>query len=470
MQCEKCGAEIAEGKLYCEKCGHGVQIVPDYNPELEERIAMTLEKIVREEFGNYRENDLEDQKKFHIAKNKAVAFCAMTGFLILILGFLIGNHMKHLNSYEYQFTKALEYALKGIKDEALIYYEKALTLDNNRTDICISMADIFIQQKEYTVAENCYLTAIKREQANVDNYRYLINLYEKQGKLQEIKALLEQCPNDDILNAFTEYLAITPAVNLSGGEYVNGLTLVLKVPKKETIHFTLDGSEPTLNSPTYIKPVTLEEGDFHLRAIAVNTKGIISDELNEKYHIKLEVPSIASVFPDSGSYHEPTDIQVEFAASNVAYYTLDGSEPTKKSTKYTRPIPMRLGKFTFRCIVIGSNGKASDIITKEYQLDLQTAYEAPEAISSVRNMMFTSGQTYDLEGHVLGRDGNFALNCNEATMINGNVYYLVNVRFINADGTIEYMDYKYAVNAQNIEEISKATSSSDGVYSFTAPY
>lgn len=470
MQCEKCGAEIAEGKLYCEKCGHGVQIVPDYNPELEERIAITLEKIVREEFGNYRENDLEDQKKFHIAKNKAVAFCAVAGMIILILGFLIGNRMKHMNSYEYQFTKALEYAHKGINDEALLYYEKALTLDKNRTDICVSMADIFTQQKEYALAEDCYLTAIKREQANVDNYRSLINLYEKQGKLQEIKVLLDHCSNDDILNAFSDYLAITPSVNLSGGTYENGLTLVLKVPKKETIHYTIDGSEPTLNSPTYIKPITLEEGEYNLRAIAVNTKGIISDELNENYHIKLEVPSMASVFPDSGSYQEPTDILVEFAVSNAAYYTLDGSEPTKNSLKYTHPIPMRLGRFTFRCIVIGSNGKTSDIITKEYELNLQTTYEAPEAISSVRNMMFASGQTYDLEGHVLGREGNFALNCDEATMINGNIYYLVNVRFINADGTIEYMDYKYAVNAENIEEISKATSSSDGVYSFAAPY
>lgn len=470
MQCEKCGAEIAEGKLYCEKCGHGVQIVPDYNPELEERIAITLEKIVREEFGNYRENDLEDQKKFHIDKNKTVAFGAIAGIIILILGFLIGNHVKHMNSYEYQFTKALEYAHKGIDDEALLYYENALNLDGNRTDICVSMADIFAQQKKFDLSEDCYLTAIKREPANVDNYRSLINLYEKQGKLLEIKELLAQCSNEDILNAFSNYRAITPSVNLTGGTYENGLTLVLKVPNKETIHYTIDGSEPTLNSPTYIKPITLEEGKYTLRAIGVNTKGIISDELNESYHIKLEIPAMASVFPDSGSYQEPTDILVEFAVSNAAYYTLDGSEPTKNSQRYTKPIPMRLGNFTFRCIVIGSNGKASDIITKEYQLNLQTTYEAPEAIAAVRNMMLTSGQSYDLEGHVLGREGNFALNCDEATMINGNIYYLVTVRFINPDDSVEYNDYKYAVNAENIADISKATSNSEGVYTFETPY
>ena len=32
MKCPKCGADIPEGKFYCEKCGEALQIVPDYNP------------------------------------------------------------------------------------------------------------------------------------------------------------------------------------------------------------------------------------------------------------------------------------------------------------------------------------------------------------------------------------------------------------------------------------------------------
>ena len=55
-------------------------------------------------------------------------------------------------------------------------------------------------------------------------------------------------------------------------------------------------------------------------------------------------------------------------------------------------------------------------------------------------------------------------------MINGNIYYLVTVRFINPDGSVEYNDYKYAVNAENIADISKATSNSEGVYTFETPY
>lgn len=31
MRCANCGNELKEGSLYCDVCGHPVQIVPDYN-------------------------------------------------------------------------------------------------------------------------------------------------------------------------------------------------------------------------------------------------------------------------------------------------------------------------------------------------------------------------------------------------------------------------------------------------------
>ena len=470
MRCEKCGTEIEEGKLYCEKCGHGIQIVPDYNPELEERIAKTLEKIVHEEFGSYRETENQKQKKIQVEPKRAISLLTGTAIVILVLGILLGTHFKHINSYEYQFTKAVKYAHKNKTEESLEAYEKILEMNQNSNDICIALAEIYKQQKQYDIAEKCLQTAIEREPSNIDIYRKLIEMYEESKNTQGIVSLLESCENEDIREAFREYELSEPQVNLEEGVYKDRLTLVLKVNTKETIYYTLDGSEPTLNSVVYKRPITLEEGEYTLRAIAVNTKGMISQEIKKKYTIQLEVPSAPSVFPDSGTYQEPTDILIEVPIGNTVYYTFDGSMPSNKSKKYTRPIPMRLGTNTLTCITYDLNGKVSEVTKKEYTLTLNTTYESPEAIAAVRNLMVNTGEMYDLDGHAIGMEGNYTLNCYEATIVNGNIYFLVIKRFNNADGTITDYDYKYAVNAENIGEIAKAYVNSEGIYSFEAPY
>ena len=48
MKCPKCGAEIRDGYLYCEKCGEDIHIVPDFDPEIESSMHETLSGIVEE--------------------------------------------------------------------------------------------------------------------------------------------------------------------------------------------------------------------------------------------------------------------------------------------------------------------------------------------------------------------------------------------------------------------------------------
>ena len=41
MRCPKCGAELPDGFLYCEKCGEEIHVVPDYDPTLD--VAIDVE-------------------------------------------------------------------------------------------------------------------------------------------------------------------------------------------------------------------------------------------------------------------------------------------------------------------------------------------------------------------------------------------------------------------------------------------
>ena len=45
MKCPNCGCEIKEGHLYCETCGTEIQMVPDFEPEIENSIMETLSNL-----------------------------------------------------------------------------------------------------------------------------------------------------------------------------------------------------------------------------------------------------------------------------------------------------------------------------------------------------------------------------------------------------------------------------------------
>ena len=57
MKCPNCGGELQPGQLYCGKCGHEIQIVPDYDP-LEE-LMLSQEEIAGEIAGQKKSADRE---------------------------------------------------------------------------------------------------------------------------------------------------------------------------------------------------------------------------------------------------------------------------------------------------------------------------------------------------------------------------------------------------------------------------
>ena len=46
MKCPSCGAEMPEGRLYCEHCGQDIHVVPDFDPALEQQISQSMQEIL----------------------------------------------------------------------------------------------------------------------------------------------------------------------------------------------------------------------------------------------------------------------------------------------------------------------------------------------------------------------------------------------------------------------------------------
>jgi hypothetical protein len=134
-----------------------------------------------------------------------------------------------------------------------------------------------------------------------------------------------------------------------GGIYQTAQTITLSpplLPIDATLRYTLDGSEPSLNSPAYQNPINLPLNS----TTTVKVKGfrdgwLPSSTAQATYTITGQVAITTPVFsPDPGIYSSAQMISVNAAVPSdaVVHYTTDGTEPSLASPVYTTPVPLAL--------------------------------------------------------------------------------------------------------------------------------
>jgi uncharacterized repeat protein (TIGR03803 family) len=137
-----------------------------------------------------------------------------------------------------------------------------------------------------------------------------------------------------------------------------------------TIHYTLDGTAPTLASSIYTGPFTLT-GTAIVNAIAVNWT-------NAQSHISVcfcevnPTPNPPDIYPPSGNYASAQNLFLTAGAqpapgnSTFIYYTTDGSTPTLASNLYSDLVPVSKTE-TVKAIAY-SSGKVSSVATASYSM------------------------------------------------------------------------------------------------------
>lgn len=469
MRCKKCGAEIGEGKIYCEKCGADIQIVPDYNPVIEEKMAKTIAGIVHKEFGKKTETT-KKQKEVTQFKIKPFFLALIFGAVLIVvfgIGIMFGSNLSYRNTYEYQISMSEKYMSEKKYNEAIRYLKKALEIHPNDLELRQQIASAYRVAGMEEEAVNVLNTILKSDSSNLSAYRELISIYEKAEETDKIIALLEACENQNIRNYFTEYFVDEPKVNIDSGAYEGPIKVTLTSTYNETVYYTLDGSDVTLKSRKYSIPIQIPEGDTVLRAKCVNKKGIESKEILKTYQVKSAPPSAPTVLPESGKFTIPEPIKVSVPYDCSAYYTVDGTTPTQNSEPYLEPLDMLLGNNIISVVIYDQNNMPSPVTTRHYTLQFESTYEAPEAISILKTLMYARGELLDFAGHAPNISGNYIFSCSSATSVNGQIFYLVQQKHVSVDSTITPMEYQYAFNV-NTAEIYKAYSDGEGGYAFEA--
>lgn len=468
MKCPDCGAEMVYGHLYCEKCGREIQIVPDFEPEIENSITETLSTVAEEIEGrglakedeaapaDAREAAQKNLKKrgrsfFPEEFGKNGMIRAFVIFLVVMLaGAFLTLHLYHSFSAAYQVEQAREHARLGEFEEAVAYLEKAKKLDADAVEIAFLESNYYYQLGDRQKAAEVLvklITSVPLEYADEERaYGYVIDIWDEEEKYEDINSLLSECRNNEIVNQFQQYMAMTPEFGREPGNYDEVVFLKISANTTGKIYYTLDGSVPDKNSPVYIAPLILESGEYQIAALFVNDYGMESEVARSWYVINLTMPDPPEVLIYSGSFHVPTMIEVAVPENGTVHYTMDGSNPTKDSPQYTGAIAMPLGRSNFKFITVSEEGVSSEIVSRSFDFTLETEVTVGKAVSNVIQALFERKVLSDLQGHSHEIMGKYVFKYNTIVEISDMGYYYVLDEYIEGEnGEQTKTDRLYAV-------------------------
>ncbi len=109
------------------------------------------------------------------------------------------------------------------------------------------------------------------------------------------------------------------------------------------IHYTTDGTEPTMASVTYTAPVVLDTpGTYTMKAIALKTGWENSNVTTGTYTVTApqapDTVNVPVITPSTDLYYAPQTVTITCAdADAVIRYTTDGTEPSENSMLYAAP-------------------------------------------------------------------------------------------------------------------------------------
>lgn len=170
--------------------------------------------------------------------------------------------------------------------------------------------------------------------------------------------------------AFAADKVATPVLSVPGGAYDSAQSVTATVGTSGAlIYYTTDGSDP-LTSPTRVnltRSLTISNTTT-VKVVAIKDGYEPSDVVTYQYLIRVSAPTVS---PSTGEWKEvPDTVKLSSTTPGATiYYTLDGSQPTRQSAKYTGPITLTKGQTNvIKAFAVKDDGSPdSFVVTYEFK-------------------------------------------------------------------------------------------------------
>ena len=451
MKCPKCGSEIKDDHLYCDSCGEEIRIVPDFDLSLDEDIQANLASVVNEinsesqsvqktkeigltkeltevkkaEINNEVNKEINENKQEPVGIDKTgkIKILMLVGILLLI-GVIISsvivvllNKFNKASSYDYQYEQAFELFQSEDYEASVKKLKKVISSYPDEDRPKLLLCDNYYELGKYDEALAVLEQLMTTYPNDMNIYERLVKNYQGKGDLQAINKLISETDDESVKYLYGDYL--TPSISCApeSGIFTDIQYVVLSMNMEGKIYYTLDGSEPDDKAILYTEPIEMTSGETVIKAICINSMGIMSNVIENQYiieeHVVIEMPKLIT---EPGSYTEPGVIEVEVPIGETCYYTIDNADPTSESIKYEGPIPMYIGTHSFRFACIDENNESSEVVKGEYTLDVVNFVDMGTAVNNLKLLLATYGNVTD----------DFEYKCQQAAIINGSTYYIIN--------------------------------------------
>jgi alpha-tubulin suppressor-like RCC1 family protein len=182
----------------------------------------------------------------------------------------------------------------------------------------------------------------------------------------------------NIATAVYEFRVADVVIEPGGGLYteLQTVTMISATPDAE-IHYSTDGTEPTLASPVYGSPLLIDTYTV-LRARGFREGWTESDVTTATYTFNFGVLGAPVIEPPGGTHLSSVSVTLSAAAGAEIRYTLDGSDPGLGSDLYVAPIILDHSAI-LKAVALHADWTSSPVASADFEIKVETPSFTPAA-------------------------------------------------------------------------------------------